>query len=282
MNFTTQIHDFNPGFGRPVDARGDLVFWTVAIPDDDVQVHFEAARAELDVDHLHLRDYGNIPNALGPVATTRFDPATVSFDVVWTRPVTDRVHVRHGTLGNVFSGDYKEYQATVTWSARNTATGFRFTSDPGDFSTSVDAFAELGRERNGTFAREGGDDPGPPAPPGDGGGAGASRDQAFAALVLAGANGATHPLSAGGALGGTGLALRDSRNDPVSVAGGRLPTGDLTGGSAGRPAGHTATAVVRARGHALELVADPEARGPVTDIGPPGGDILFRQERCPA
>jgi hypothetical protein len=144
----------------------------------------------MEVHNLHLRDYTNIPNALGPVETTPFDPATVSFDVVWSGPVTRRLTVRHGTNGNDFAGQFEENRVTVTWSARNTATGFRFTSNPGNFSTSVDAFAELGRERNGIFARAEGDDPDSSAPPGGGGGAAANPDQALAALVPAGGNGA--------------------------------------------------------------------------------------------
>jgi hypothetical protein len=63
------------------------------------------------------------------------------------------VSVTDGTNGNHYAGDYVENQATVTWSGTNLATGFTFTSNPGDFSTSVPgrAFAELGHEGNGSF-----------------------------------------------------------------------------------------------------------------------------------
>jgi hypothetical protein len=119
-----------------------------------VRVHFGAGRAELHVRNLALDDYDKIPTALGPNFQTAFAPATVSFDVVWSGPITRRVSVANGTNGDQFAGDYVENQTTVTWSGTNLATGFRFTSDPGNFSTSAPgrAFAELGHEGNGTFA----------------------------------------------------------------------------------------------------------------------------------
>jgi hypothetical protein len=88
-------------------------------------------------------------------------PATVSFDVVWNGPVTRRVNVRDATNG--FAGQFNEDQATVTWSAHSDS-GFTFTSEPGNFSTSVpevpgvngvtaplNFFAQVGHERNGIF-----------------------------------------------------------------------------------------------------------------------------------
>ena len=103
----------------------------------------------MHVHDLPMDDYFNLPNALadGPEVD-----ASVSFDVVWSRPVTRRVNVRDGTNGDLFAGEFVEDQATVTWSGSNEL-GFSFTANPGDFSTSVPgrAFAELGHERNGIF-----------------------------------------------------------------------------------------------------------------------------------
>jgi hypothetical protein len=64
------------------------------------------------------------------------------------------LNVENGTNGNQFSGEYSEDHVSMTWSAANSA-GFRFQSNPGDFSTSVPGtpFAELGFERNGIFAQ---------------------------------------------------------------------------------------------------------------------------------
>jgi hypothetical protein len=114
-----------------------------------VQVNFAAGKAEMHVHDLPMDDYFKLPNALadGPEVD-----ATVSFDVVWSDPVTRRLNVQDGSNGNRFAGEYVEDQATVTWSGSNEL-GFRFTANPGDFSTSVPvrAFAELGHERNGLF-----------------------------------------------------------------------------------------------------------------------------------
>jgi hypothetical protein len=182
-----QVHDFNPGFGKEVspvgsNGFGTRTFWTVAIDDSDVAVQFAAGKAEMRADNLSLADYGNLANATGANFQTAFDPAVVSFDVVWGRPITRRVSVPDGTLGNHYAGEYVENQVTVTWSGTNLETDFTFTSDPGTFATSFHdgGFAELGHERNGTFVGEDGED-------GAGGAAALARatgalDRVFAAL----------------------------------------------------------------------------------------------------
>jgi hypothetical protein len=142
----------------------------VAIPDDDVAVHFAAGKAEMRVDNLPVRDYHNAANSLGKdTFATAFDPAVVSFDVVWSGPITRHVQVPDGTLGNHYAGEYVENQVTVTWSGKNLAEGFTFTANPGTFVTSsVDGgFAELGRERNGILARSDENDPGDSGQQGD-------------------------------------------------------------------------------------------------------------------
>jgi hypothetical protein len=130
---------------------GTRTFWTVAIPDSAVTVNFGAGRAEMHVDNLSLGDYTRVPIALGPNWQTAFGPAVVSFDVVWSGPITRRVSVEAGTNGNQYAGDYVENQVSVTWSGTNLATGFSFTSNLANFSTSLDPFAELGHEGNGIF-----------------------------------------------------------------------------------------------------------------------------------
>ena len=142
-NRTNQIHDLNPGFGEPVNAAGDRTFWTVAVPAASIlQDNPGAGRAELKVSNLAVEDYFTLGNSFrdGPSV-----PATVSFDVVWTGPVTRRVNVRDAA--NDFVGNFAENQATVSFSA--TEEGFQFQSAPASTSTSV--FAEFGHERNGTF-----------------------------------------------------------------------------------------------------------------------------------
>jgi hypothetical protein len=119
----------------------------------DVTIHFGAGTAELSVTNLALYDYGKIPIALGPNFETAEAPAVVSFDVVWSGPITRNLSVTDSTDSDQFTGQFEENQATVTWSGTNLATGFSFTANPGDFSTSVPgrAFAELAREQNGIF-----------------------------------------------------------------------------------------------------------------------------------
>jgi hypothetical protein len=145
------------------NGQGTRTFWTVPIPDSDVQFDPQTGNVEMRVTDLPDRDYFNLPHALGPVATTTFDSATVSFDIVWSGPVTRAVNIEHGTAGNPFAGEYVEDHVAMTWSASNSA-GFSFRSNRGDFSTSVPGtpFAELGFERNGQFALA---DPGGAAAP---------------------------------------------------------------------------------------------------------------------
>ena len=93
---------------------------------------------------LAVFDFFDIPNALlrfeDPVST----PATCSFDITWSGPVTDRRDVS-GPPGS--TGMLVMSQATMTWSA-STDLGFSFTSDPWPTKS---VFAQLGRVRNGKF-----------------------------------------------------------------------------------------------------------------------------------
>src|SRR5262249_3857912 len=84
-------------------------------------------------------------------------PATVSFDVVWHRPVSRQVTVSDAT--DQFAGTFDENQATVLWSAQSTS-GFRFNARAGNSLTSTPGapditttyfFAEVGYEQNGIF-----------------------------------------------------------------------------------------------------------------------------------
>lgn len=73
-------------------------------------------------------------------------PATCSFDISWSGPVTDRSPVS-SPAGSV--GDLVLCNASMQWSARS-ASGFHFESNPNAGTTSV--FAQLGKVRNGVFA----------------------------------------------------------------------------------------------------------------------------------
>jgi hypothetical protein len=212
-NFTTQTHDFDPGFGKPVNAQGDRLFWTAAIPDSAVEVNLEKGTAEMHVRNLHIEDYFNFPNAS---ADGHEVSATVSFDVVWSGPVRERVNVRDASNG--FAGSYVENQATVKWSGSEE--GFRFDAKPGSFSTSVTEagpFAEIGRERNGIFF------------PGDGGGGGdgehgvGGQGRPAPAATQTASLSSLSALPAATALDGAGLARALSDSGPAATSPTSLP-----------------------------------------------------------
>jgi hypothetical protein len=95
--------------------------------------------------NLAVSDFFSIPNALLRFLTPASMPATCSFDILWSGPVTDRSHVVDPAVG--FAGDFVLSQATMSWSVAR-SDGFRFVSDP---SPTTSAFAQLGQMRNGVF-----------------------------------------------------------------------------------------------------------------------------------
>ena len=97
-----------------------------------------------------MLDFHDINNALfggGPAPV----PATVSFNVRWFGR-EDRVKIVNAAQG--FRGTFIRNQAQMDWSA--TVGDFHFVSAPLETSSSV--FAEIGRERNGSFFPHGDDD----------------------------------------------------------------------------------------------------------------------------
>jgi hypothetical protein len=133
-----QKHDFSPG----IPASG--LFWTQAIPQDSVVVHFGDGVASVNVSSLPEEDAGNVLTALQGGPST---PATVSFDMRWTAAgqpmaLTDPVHK--------FTGEFFISDFSIAWSAQKA--GFTFQSDPASTSTNVRSV--LGRERNGVFFAE--------------------------------------------------------------------------------------------------------------------------------
>jgi hypothetical protein len=113
---------------------------------DGVTVNFGAGRAHMTATDLALQDYFTIPNALLRFLDPVSEPATCSFDISWSAPVTDRSPVS-GPSGSV--GQLVMCQATMQWSA-TTESGFRFESDP---TGTKSVFAQLGAVRNGRFGR---------------------------------------------------------------------------------------------------------------------------------
>jgi hypothetical protein len=247
---------------------GDRTFWTGAIPDDDVEVHLGAGRAEMRVHGLAVTDYFNKRNSFDDGGLLGEADATVSFDVVWSGPVTRRLNVSDAANG--FAGEFVENQVTVTWSGSNER-GFRFTSDPGDFSTSVpgDSFAELAHDHNGDFFPGGGS----VATPRANSPANSAPDLAFAQMALQGGNAMVPPV-----LAPSGLALPNHLNTTGSDEGQPLLTGQLKNGSSGDSAAKAATTAPTIRERALGSVAGPAATSTTSfaEIGQPGEDPLFR------
>ena len=132
------MNDFNPG----IQPSG--LFWTVAVPDDSVDVHPGAGTARFALSNFATRDFHNIGNSVmgGPS-----DPAVVSFEMLW--PGRGQAMVQ--TDGSTFSFDSVIGSATVEWTGLNKATGMRFQSDPASMSHSE--FAAVGHEKNGVFFR---------------------------------------------------------------------------------------------------------------------------------
>jgi hypothetical protein len=167
LSLSNQLHDFNVGLGPDVNPKvmggnnfGTRVFWTAVVPDRDVQVDPVSGTVQLHVRDLAALDYPEDfgSGSLGPNWKTAYRPATVSFDIVWSRSINRVVTVRDVT--DQFAGTFVEnHDATVTWSARSDS-GFRFQSLPGNLGTSTPGapdilttyfFAEVGFERNGFF-----------------------------------------------------------------------------------------------------------------------------------
>jgi hypothetical protein len=117
------------------------LFWTILVPDDSVEVDFNNARASIKLSDVGVRDFSNIPNALGGGPSV---PANVSFHILWSG-VQQRVHLHDNQ--KKFDAHLIVNNAQMAWSARTK--DFKFKSDPANTSTS--SFAAFGQERNGVF-----------------------------------------------------------------------------------------------------------------------------------
>ena len=138
-----QIHDLNPG----ITQNG--LFWTTVVSADSVTVDLKAGRANLEVRDVHVKDYHDIPNALGLVeGGPRPVPATLSFRVRWN---VDGDSVHFDNSDQQFRGDFlvsaDPAAAQMEWSARIGQLEFQSAA----IGTSASSYAELGHERNGSF-----------------------------------------------------------------------------------------------------------------------------------
>ena len=122
------IHDFNAG----IPPSG--LFWTAAVPMNDVEIDLGRGRASFQVADFPLVDTIPSPNLA----------STVSFDMESSGETAD---LKVKDFVNGFAGEYHECSATIQWTAQEP--GFTFVSDAA--GTSTTRFAEIGRERNGEF-----------------------------------------------------------------------------------------------------------------------------------
>jgi hypothetical protein len=139
QNFSTQIHDFDPG----IHPYPEGLFWTVPNPSLD-SINLGLGTAHMAMSNVPVNDFFNIPNALFRFQDPVSSPASCTFDIRWSGPVTNRGGV--STKGS--TGELVMSSATMTWSASN-ALGFSFRSNP---EGTTSAFAQLGKISNGVFA----------------------------------------------------------------------------------------------------------------------------------
>src|SRR5438128_3457557 len=83
-----QIHDLNPGI------KPDGLFWTIAIPDEAIEVNLGSGFASMEATNVPIDDYGAIANALFPSPKFVPIPGKVSFTVEWSG-VSERVNIRN-------------------------------------------------------------------------------------------------------------------------------------------------------------------------------------------
>lgn len=143
-----QIHDFNPGDlnppGEPNHFLDGGVFWTRPVPGSSIAIHPGQGDAHFSLSDFSLLDYFNVFNA---ILRGGDDPlqATASVDIAWSG-TGERAQVRNSDLG--FAGNYENANASVQWSASNSA-GYSFsTANSSDVSV---AHAVTAQVRTGSF-----------------------------------------------------------------------------------------------------------------------------------
>jgi hypothetical protein len=137
-----QLHDLNPSQFPP-----EGLFWTVELPEDNVQVDFANGRASLQGFDVPVFDYGTLTNALfGPVPSP-LPRGSVSFKVVWSGVSQPVSVVNTDPVQGGFKGEFIRNKAQMEWTAR--VGDYEFVSDR--LATSSSSFAEIGSEQNGSF-----------------------------------------------------------------------------------------------------------------------------------
>lgn len=110
-----------------------------------MQIDLHAGTASLILTDFALKDFGTFCNDLshGPSVA-----ATVSLNMQWNG-VIDEYSIKSASQG--YAGEFKVTGATLKYRASVPGNNFKFVSGPA--STSINLFAQIGKERNGVFFR---------------------------------------------------------------------------------------------------------------------------------
>ena len=141
-----QVHDFNPGIG----SNG--LFWLVEVPDDAVKITEDTLTISLK--NVPVVDQFSFPNGAGNNLGIAGIPATVSFDITYTKSASMPRHVRPTSSDRLSPFNW----AGEMWDATNSGT-FSLAYNDGSFSaqgafSSNGNFGEMGMERNGLFVAD--------------------------------------------------------------------------------------------------------------------------------
>ncbi len=146
-------HSYDPGV-----SESD-VFWTTEIPDSSVTFSLRREEASLQLRNVLVFDVFTVANSLNPHHPIPKVNAVINkLRINWSDTTAHRSHV---DCADAFRGEFLEDRATIevvvttppatagTCPPRAARNGFRFVSDPAE--TTISHFAQMGRERNGTF-----------------------------------------------------------------------------------------------------------------------------------
>ena len=144
-------HSYDPGIGPT------LVFWTIPIPEESVEVDFAAGEATLQLEDVcKVFDAFTVPNSFDPHHDLGFVGAVInSLRIQWTG-VGDKRSFNNGSTFRATSVESVSAPIAVTTTTPATKPpftpsaqdGFTFTSDP---KTTVTNFAQIVQEANGAL-----------------------------------------------------------------------------------------------------------------------------------
>ncbi len=144
----SQLHDFSPW----ILPNG--LFWLVKVPDSAVQITHDTLTIHVaDIPTVDALTFPPPPQAVPGISPIALAPATVSFDVTYTKTGTPPRRIVPVSADPVSPLNW----AGEMWDATNSGT-FSVSYNDGSFSASgsFDSsgnFGEMGLESNGIFAR---------------------------------------------------------------------------------------------------------------------------------